>query len=45
MAKKKQPDNAEKVMLRILNEGGSFVSEAHLSGMLDWIQKEQKLNG
>lgn len=45
MAKKKQPDDAEKAMLRVLNEGGSFVSEAHLSGMLDWIQKEQKRKG
>lgn len=42
IAKKETPDDAQKAMLRVLNEGGSFVSEAHLSGMLDWIQKEQK---
>ena len=45
MAKKETPDDAQKAMLRVLNEGGSFVSEAHLSGMLDWIQKEQKHKG
>ena len=45
MAKKETPDDAQKAMLRVLNEGGSFVSEAHLSGLLDWIQKEQKHKG
>ena len=45
VAKKETPDDAQKAMLRVLNEGGSFVSEAHLSGMLDWIQKEQKHKG
>ena len=45
MAKKETPDDAQKAMLRVLNEGGSFVSEAHLSGMLAWIQKEQKHKG